>query len=320
MKCNPSHLQRFLDNLLAALRGDEISISTLAKVRRSDFKAASTVLQVTQGDLKVVPSRLSELEVIELVGCELRSVESRWFALPMLLCLELADNCLGKATDFVKFKLLSRLKNLQYLSLMNNEIETIPPYFFESLPPSLITLNLSHNRLVSLPKSLVNVRNLRTLYLGHNLLSHLPRDMSDMDLRCLCVDHNRLPWLPHDLRSRRFEKLYFSNNPMVAPSPYIIGPVVPSLTSVAFASLRSHSLQEDILPWDLKMIGDNLCMKCSCCRLWTATSLLSMCLVGERVSEFADETDTMQPVTMRSFSCQKCVGRVTVSLPSPFRP
>ncbi|EYB84060.1 hypothetical protein Y032_0323g2477 [Ancylostoma ceylanicum] len=87
-----------------------------------------------------------------------------------------------------------------------------------------------------------------------------------MPLRCLFLDHNRLPCLPYDLKTRRFEKLYFDHNPMIAALPGVRGFSFPSLSSLAMASVRSYSLPESILPWDLKMIGNMLSMKCSCCR------------------------------------------------------
>ncbi|KAE9413579.1 hypothetical protein Angca_008540, partial [Angiostrongylus cantonensis] len=212
---NPSHLQRFLDNFLAALKGDEITISALDKVKQSDFKAAPKLLRVTNRNLNSITYPPS-LETLEVVALGLEFVDSRWFSLSMLSCLDLSYNSLGKASDFVKIRLVSRLKNLGFLLLQGNEIETIPAYFFDSLPPSLHFLNLSQNRLVTLPHSLVNAKNLHTLVLSYNLLTSLPRDMSDMELRCLFLDHNRLPCLPYDLRNRCMEKLYFSNNPMVS--------------------------------------------------------------------------------------------------------
>ncbi|KAL6733132.1 hypothetical protein Aduo_003810 [Ancylostoma duodenale] len=87
-----------------------------------------------------------------------------------------------------------------------------------------------------------------------------------MPLRCLFLDHNRLPCLPYDLKTRRFEKLYFDYNPMIAAIPGIRGSSFPSLCSLAMASVRSYSLPESILPWDLKMIGNMISTKCSCCR------------------------------------------------------
>uniref|UniRef100_A0A0K0DGC1 Serine/threonine-protein kinase 11-interacting protein n=1 Tax=Angiostrongylus cantonensis TaxID=6313 RepID=A0A0K0DGC1_ANGCA len=179
MKCNPSHLQRFLDNFLAALKGDEITISALDKVKQSDFKAAPKLLRVTNRNLNSITYPPS-LETLEVVALGLEFVDSRWFSLSMLSCLDLSYNSLGKASDFVKIRLVSRLKNLGFLLLQGNEIETIP---------------------------------------------------------------------------------------------------------------------------------------------WTASSLLSLCLVGVPVTDFVYETDMLHSVTMRSFACPECVERVVARLrPLPFRP
>ncbi|KIH69524.1 leucine Rich repeat-containing domain protein [Ancylostoma duodenale] len=221
MKSVPAHLQRFLEKLSAILKGDDISLKSLDKVKQSDFKAAVKSMKVTSDNLRGITYPPS--------------------------------------------------------------LETLEPFFFDLLPSSLLALNLSRNLLVSLPDSIMRAKGLQNLNLSHNLLTSLPRDISDMPLRCLFLDHNRLPCLPYDLKTRRFEKLYFDYNPMIAALP------------------------ESILPWDLKMIGNMISTKCSCCRKWSPSSLLSLSFVRVMATDFTVETDMMQSITMRALTCKKCV-------------
>ncbi|VDK58073.1 unnamed protein product [Cylicostephanus goldi] len=239
-KCNPVHLQRFLEKILAILKGDEVCLKALDTIKQSDFKAVVKSLKVTSENYRGI-TYPSSLETLEVSALDLQSVDSRWFSLPMLTTLDLSCNRLGQASNFVKIKLVSKLRNLRVLSLERNEINMLPPMFFDLLPPSLLALNLSQNLLTSLPESIVKARNLQNLNLSHNLLTSLPKDISDMQLRCLFLDHNRLPCLPYDLKTKRFEKLYFDYNPMIAAIPGVRNPTFPSLCAIAMARLRKYS-------------------------------------------------------------------------------
>ncbi|KAK6061068.1 leucine Rich repeat-containing domain protein, partial [Cooperia oncophora] len=126
MKSNPAHLQRFVRNLQDILKGDDVSLKSLDKVKTTDFKVQPKKLCITKKeDLRgvVYPSSLESLELISL-GMD--SVDSRWFSLPTLYQLDLSRNRLGQASNFVKMKLISRLNNLRVLSLEDNQIETLP--------------------------------------------------------------------------------------------------------------------------------------------------------------------------------------------------
>ncbi|RCN43989.1 leucine Rich repeat-containing domain protein [Ancylostoma caninum] len=184
MKSIPAHLQRFLEKLLAILKGDDVSLKSLDKVKQSDFKAAIKSMKVTSDNLRGITYPPS-LETLEVTSLALRSIDSRWFSLPLLTSLDLSCNRLGQADNFLKIKLISKLTNLRVLSLERNEINALPPFFFDLLPSSLLALNLSQNLLVSLPDSIVKAKSLQNLNLSHNLLTSLPRDISDMPLRCL---------------------------------------------------------------------------------------------------------------------------------------
>ncbi|KAL6733133.1 hypothetical protein Aduo_003811 [Ancylostoma duodenale] len=198
MKSVPAHLQRFLEKLSAILKGDDISLKSLDKVKQSDFKAAVKSMKVTSDNLRGITYPPS-LETLEVTSLDLRSIDSRWFSLPLLTSLDLSCNRLGQADNFLKIKLISKLTNLRVLSLERNEINALPvssymillvifwsgyklfqPFFFDLLPSSLLALNLSRNLLVSLPDSIMRAKGLQNLNLSHNLLTSLPRDVSQL--------------------------------------------------------------------------------------------------------------------------------------------
>ncbi|KAK2954604.1 putative Leucine-rich repeat protein SHOC-2 [Blattamonas nauphoetae] len=84
------------------------------------------------------------------------------------------------------------------LVVMKNRLASIPDSFFAGMATSLKILNLSSNRLTSIPPSLALCINLEELVLSTNLLSSLPQNLffSLPHLRILKLNENRLGQLP----------------------------------------------------------------------------------------------------------------------------
>lgn len=311
MKSNPTQLERFVSNFQNIVKGEDVSLKSLESVKMSDFKACPKALLVTADNLRGIsyPSSLVKLEVI---GLDIRMIDCRWFSLPNLIHLDLSRNRLGSNPGFVRIKLVSRLTSLAFLSLENNEIEAIPPLFFESLPRSLRVLNLASNNISYLPRSVTMVQRLHTLILSRNHLKKIPRDMSDMRLTCLFIDNNQIKSLPYDIRLRRHEKFYCDSNPfntiLVHPSEYRSDRVT-SLTAYALAAARHFELPLNEIPWDLMMVADELAAKCSLCRKWTPAQLLTASPISKGI-DFTEETDYMSSVPFDILACQKCCGRL----------
>uniref|UniRef100_A0A6B2L4W2 RGS domain-containing protein n=1 Tax=Arcella intermedia TaxID=1963864 RepID=A0A6B2L4W2_9EUKA len=113
--------------------------------------------------------------------------------------------------DTKKPRFLSFCTNLQKIELQHNKIETIPTLIANdillssSLVHTLTDLNLSHNRLSTLPHPFFALVNLRTLRLDHNNLIFIPSKILQLvSLESLELDHNEIrliPWawdvLPH---------------------------------------------------------------------------------------------------------------------------
>ncbi|KAJ3587049.1 hypothetical protein NHX12_013439 [Muraenolepis orangiensis] len=127
-----------------------------------------------------------------------------WMHLLRLESLDLSHNKLVHVPSFLP-------PGLRHLTLHHNQIELIPAYVFGHLSPGLDSLHLSynrlqdhgmdqvsflgltsslaellldHNQLHSVPRGLLQLRNLQHLRLNHNLISYIPMNaLCDMGAR-----------------------------------------------------------------------------------------------------------------------------------------
>jgi Leucine-rich repeat (LRR) protein len=94
---------------------------------------------------------------------------------------------------------ISYMKKLRYLDLSNNRLTSLPPDLGR-LNSSLQVLNVSSNRLVSIPRSIGLLSQLRILDLSSNCLHELPIELVDLNsLQTLDVSRNRLCIIPGDV-------------------------------------------------------------------------------------------------------------------------
>ena len=79
-----------------------------------------------------------------------------------------------------------------------------------------VSLNLSHNRLSSLPDSIFGFLHLKELDVSHNNLLELPSSICLLDkLRKMDLSNNQISRLPQGLEQlQSLEKLNLSNNPL----------------------------------------------------------------------------------------------------------
>lgn len=119
--------------------------------------------------------------------------------------------------DFTKtgFEFLPKFKNLQYLSLRNDHITTLPPQL--SQLSNLKVLDLGANNLKVLPKSFIKLQNLEELYLDNEPSLSLKQEMPILGqlpkLRILHLDNNGVYKLPTSINKlTHLEQLYLSNN------------------------------------------------------------------------------------------------------------
>ena len=110
-------------------------------------------------------STLLSLKDLNLSGNELTKIPIELSTLTLLNSLDVSNNIFAPNYATV----LSNLKNLEWLSLANNQIENFPSEL--SQLKSLIHLNLSDNKLSSGVGNLVDLKELEQIYLDKNLIS-----------------------------------------------------------------------------------------------------------------------------------------------------
>ncbi|XP_036376831.1 PH domain leucine-rich repeat-containing protein phosphatase 1-like [Megalops cyprinoides] len=87
--------------------------------------------------------------------------------------------------------------NLTYMDVSRNRLESLPEWVCES--KKLEVLDISHNLICELPIRLFCSNSLRKLLLGHNQLRRLPERLERTQMEVLDVQHNQLLELPSNL-------------------------------------------------------------------------------------------------------------------------
>ncbi|VDO03857.1 unnamed protein product [Rodentolepis nana] len=156
------------------------------------------------------------LKSLHIKGIKLDNFDTRILRLTHLSILTIEGSNISAITkDIAKLSLVR-------LSLNSNSIEVWPSIFKESPLSSFLThLNLSGNKITSLPMDFWNLENLETLNLNDNQLIGVPpvnlhrvRRLRDVFLR-----NNRLRCLPFSFTCLQSPgTLDLSDNPWVAPS------------------------------------------------------------------------------------------------------
>ena len=97
-----------------------------------------------------------------------------------------------------KYHTLQELKDLQTLSLNNNNLETIPPEIFQL--KKLKCLLLYNNNLREIPREIGQLKNLEELSLHNNNIKKLPREIGKLGkLRYLSIRNNNLQEFPLEI-------------------------------------------------------------------------------------------------------------------------
>jgi len=146
------------------------------------------------------------------------------------------------------------------LDLSFNLLQDLPSDLPLTLP-HLVSLNLSHNRLSSIPDSIFGFLHLRELNVSHNNLSELPPSICLLDkLRKMNASDNQISRLPLGIEQlQSLEKLNLLNNPLLhiplalgglprltvvlAPPPHP-RPLLPHLRACHAAAMAAKSGQD----------------------------------------------------------------------------
>jgi hypothetical protein len=169
-----------------------------------------TKANLSQNFLREFPSvlRLPNLEELNLSANCLQCFELE-FSFVSLTVLDLSSN---RITRFPPPEVLECLPALRVLNLYDNSLAAIPTRSFEKMT-QLEELNLSFNKLLSIPKEISALSSLRLLLLDKNLLRALPDSISQLTLEDSTFDisGNQLAIPPQEVANRGFSavKRYF---------------------------------------------------------------------------------------------------------------
>ncbi|MCC7454122.1 MAG: leucine-rich repeat domain-containing protein, partial [Crocinitomix sp.] len=148
----------------------------------------------------------------QIEKCE--SYQYNWVFKDTLGALKLVSCNLSELPkDLVQFVML------KHLDASQNEIRYAT---FEYLP-NLIGLDLSHNKLVSVHKSIDQMKTLQFLYLDHNELTKIPETIKAINqLKVLDLSNNLLVELPEHLGElTQLDSLDLQENKLVAINNWI---------------------------------------------------------------------------------------------------
>lgn len=182
-----------------------------------------------QGSLPVSVANLTALEVIDLQNNKLTSLPTELRLLTSLRMLEVSNNRLSRIpselfeTGLVEFRATKNklegslfatdlIPHLQELHVSNNGLTGLTDGDIISMP-ALRTLNISTNRLASLP-SMETCIQLHTLLVAENKLTTLSESLLELPLRTLDLTANDLVHLDERLALMPLERLNIAANPL----------------------------------------------------------------------------------------------------------
>ncbi|KAM6919017.1 volume-regulated anion channel subunit LRRC8D [Xenentodon cancila] len=153
--------------------------------------------------------KMTSLIELELHCCELERIPHAVFSLTNLQELDLKSNNIRTIEEIISFQ---HLKRLTCLKLWHNKIITIPSSVGQI--KSLESVHLSHNKLESLPTALFTLPKLRHLDVAHNSITVLPPDVGLLhNLQHLAINSNKLEALPKPLfRCTKLKVLCLGHN------------------------------------------------------------------------------------------------------------
>ncbi|XP_061096047.1 PH domain leucine-rich repeat protein phosphatase 1-like [Conger conger] len=168
------------------LRLNKISIVV---VEEAELLGHVTHLDVRDNELQQLDASL--LPRLEVLRCDRNRLTS--------LCAsgELLKGLYASSNELSQLEVYPVPGNLTCMDVSRNRLETLPDWVCES--KKLEVLDISHNHITELPIGLFCSSSLRKLLLGHNQLRRLPERLERMQMEVLDIQHNQLLELPSNL-------------------------------------------------------------------------------------------------------------------------
>src|SRR6185312_7252958 len=165
----------------------------------------------------------AECPKLEYIIAESNNVSIVDLSFPRISRLVLTKN------QLTQFSLSETALSLTYLSLTYSKLTSLPDALFEQLL-SVERLELCHNQIVYIPKTISNLKNLTRFSCTYNRLGALPPEIGRLSsLRFLDVHNNNLTALPKEIWCcQSLVKINASSNLLETfPAPYMPMPSSP---------------------------------------------------------------------------------------------
>ena len=203
----------------------------------------------------------STLETLVIQSCMLSRLDSRILQLENLCTLDLSNNKIKELPE-----LLCKLVNLAELRVTANRLSSFPDSLCQSsLSRSLKTLDLSDNRLVSLPGQFGYMTSLMSLNLANNQLESLPFSFHHLqNLRKLLLLNNRLHCLPSNMHRLQLDILDISGNEFCHEDSVQV--IQSRLGVLSLLELSARVVKCHYVQYNSTVLPRNLCTYLDACR------------------------------------------------------
>uniref|UniRef100_A0A1A8LRU4 Leucine rich repeat protein 1 n=1 Tax=Nothobranchius pienaari TaxID=704102 RepID=A0A1A8LRU4_9TELE len=314
-KADANSLKSFLAAARLADRGSDSSslpLSTLTPVRARDVEQLKKKLTImSKKDYPLTSNFPYSLEQLQVSYCKLSRVDMRMLSLKALCKLDLSNNHIKKLPATI-----GDLGCLSELVLHNNHLEAFSQALcLSTLQRTLRVLDISQNRLQSLPAQFCQLRELVNLKLDDNKLVCLPFHVGRLSkLRFLSAAHNQLTVLPCDFRRLSLENLDLFGNPFIHPNP--LDHAMQLKFPLPLQEIASRAVADLRIPYGPHLIPAPLCRDlevaktcqcgCSCINFYIKTALsMNLHQVSHTVVLVDDMGGTDAPVQQHfcSLSC-----------------
>ncbi|OPJ69579.1 toll-like receptor 7 isoform B [Patagioenas fasciata monilis] len=151
------------------------------------------------------------------------------------------------------FSFFKNMTSLEQLDISFNSLSFLPTGVFEAMPPELKVLNLTNNRLKTFSwRSLQNLKRLVTLDLSNNLLTTVPRELSNCSpvLQELMLRNNRIQRLTKYFLRSAFQLKYLD------------------LSSNMIQIIKKSSFPENVINNLRMLLLHGNPFKCNCDAVW----------------------------------------------------
>ncbi|XP_078055913.1 PH domain leucine-rich repeat-containing protein phosphatase 1 [Mustelus asterias] len=176
---------------LSHIKQVDLRLNRISKLEVDDVDFLQHVTHLDLRDNKLIALDATIFENIEVVHCERNHLTSLKVSGYFLKNLYAASN------ELVYIDAYPVPNNLTFMDVSRNRLDSLPEWVSEG--KKLEVLDISHNQICELPAKLFCSGSLRKLLAGHNQLRRLPERFERTQAEVLDFQHNHLTELPSNL-------------------------------------------------------------------------------------------------------------------------